>query len=475
LWLNKKVGEKVLMECKRWNCALIALSLFLILPRFPNNASSQTLAAKPCGSIIGSRLPGSGTEDDKQRAFIRWARENAIPLKTVEAGNGFTDISRIADIVNGSQIVALGEATHGSREFFQLKHRMIEFLATQKGFSTFAIEANMPEAYRLNDFVLHGKGDPRQLLRGMYFWTWNVQEVLDLVLWMREFNQSGKGRIEFTGFDMQNPRMAIEVVKNYVQQQEPGYLSHVQSVYDTVQMVRSSRSPAQSVDLKQLAKDCGLIEKRLDQSSGRSSTPPVIDADWAIQMARLVQQWVQMQGGEKSRDESMAENLEWIARRSPRTKLVLWAHNGHVTYDGDSYKPMGAYLKEAFGPRLVTFGFVFNRGSFRALDGTNGTREVTIGPAPGGSLDHALASTGIPWFALDLRRLAQNSQAAQWASEPHLSRSIGAVYAGPDDPSTTVEVPVNRRFDAILFVNETSASRPNQMPDGHLKVNSAPY
>jgi erythromycin esterase len=93
---------------------------------------------------------------------VNWIRKNAIPLRTVEAGNGFNDMQPLKKVVGDARIVALGEATHGTREFFQLKHRMIEFLASQMGFTIFSIEANMPEAYRLNDFVLNGNGDPKQ-------------------------------------------------------------------------------------------------------------------------------------------------------------------------------------------------------------------------------------------------------------------------------------------------------------------------
>jgi erythromycin esterase-like protein len=80
-------------------------------------------------------------------------------------------------IIGDARIVALGEATHGTREFFQLKHRMLEFLATEMGFTIFSIEANMPEAYRVNDYVLTGVGDPAALLRGMYFWTWDTESL----------------------------------------------------------------------------------------------------------------------------------------------------------------------------------------------------------------------------------------------------------------------------------------------------------
>ena len=158
-----------------------------------------------------------------QADVTSWIRTNAVPLKTVEARHGFDDMEPLRRIIGDARIVSLGEATHGTREFFQLKHRMLEFLATRMGFTIFSIEANMPEAYRLNDYVLNGTGDPAQLLRGMYFWTWNTEEVLDMIRWMREFNASGKGRVQFTGFDMQTTTVASEIVRAYVQRVDPTY------------------------------------------------------------------------------------------------------------------------------------------------------------------------------------------------------------------------------------------------------------
>jgi erythromycin esterase len=148
--------------------------------------------------VVAATVSAAGAQD----AVVSWFRAQAIPIQTPEAGHGFDDLQPLKKVVGNARIVALGEATHGTREFFQLKHRLLEFLATEMGFTIFSIEANMPEAYRLNDYVLTGTGDPKQLLRGMYFWTWDTEEVLDMILWMRRFNESGKGRVEFTGFDM---------------------------------------------------------------------------------------------------------------------------------------------------------------------------------------------------------------------------------------------------------------------------------
>src|SRR5579864_1444658 len=130
--------------------------------------------------FLASAQPATPVQD--------WIKANAIRLATPEAGHGFADMQALKKVVGNARIVSLGEATHGTREFFQLKHRMMEFLANEMGFTLFSIEANMPEAYRLNDYVLTGKGDPAALIKGMYFWTWNTEEVLDMVRWMRAFN-----------------------------------------------------------------------------------------------------------------------------------------------------------------------------------------------------------------------------------------------------------------------------------------------
>jgi erythromycin esterase-like protein len=170
-------------------------------------------------------VTGASAATLQEESVVAWVRTHAIPLTTVEANNGFSDLQPLKSFIGGARIVSLGEATHGSREIFQLKHRLVEFLASEMGFTIFAIEANMPEAYRVNEYVVNGTGDPAQLLRGMYFWTWDTDEVLTMIKWMRAFNQSGKGRIEFTGFDMQTPTVALDLARQFVAEKEPAYLA----------------------------------------------------------------------------------------------------------------------------------------------------------------------------------------------------------------------------------------------------------
>ncbi len=169
---------------------------------------------------------------------VEWIAGHAIPLSTVEARHGFADLQPLKKVIGDARIVELGEATHGTREFFQLKHRMLEFLATEMGFTIFSIEANMPEAYKLNDYVVDGKGDPAALLKGMYFWTWDTEEVLDMIRWMREFNQSGKGHVEFTGFDMQNISVAGPIVREFVSKYDPEFEATVNADFAMAEKAR---------------------------------------------------------------------------------------------------------------------------------------------------------------------------------------------------------------------------------------------
>jgi erythromycin esterase len=167
-------------------------------------------------SLIPTLAAGLATcGHDPQQTEVEWVRTHAIPVKTCEAGHGFEDLEPLAALVGDARIVALGECTHGTREVFQMKHRLIEYLAARKGFTIFSIEANMPEAYRLNEYVRSGEGDPNRLIAGMYFWTWNTEEVKEMVQWMRRFNQAGR-RIDFTGFDMQTPDVAMQEVMQFL-------------------------------------------------------------------------------------------------------------------------------------------------------------------------------------------------------------------------------------------------------------------
>ena len=153
----------------------------------------------------------------------QWIAENATPIESVEAGSGFEDLKSIGDMVEDARIVSLGEPTHGNREVFQLKHRLLEYLVTEKGFNIFALECPFGEAFDINRYVVDGIGDPEKALAGIYFWTWDTQEVLELIKWMRSYNAKpeNKRKVKFYGFDPQDPQRAAKVMLEYLKKVDP--------------------------------------------------------------------------------------------------------------------------------------------------------------------------------------------------------------------------------------------------------------
>ncbi|MEM7306123.1 MAG: erythromycin esterase family protein [Planctomycetota bacterium] len=189
-------------------------------------------------SLLLAAVPFANQEAP-QPDQVDWLRRHAIPLRGVEAGQGFDDLEPLRDLVGDARVVALGESTHGSREQFQLKHRLVEFLVSEMGFNTFSIEASMPESYAVDDFVTGGTGDPVDLIRGMYFWTWSTEEVLAMVEWMRAFNADNDERhVRFTGFDMQTPDVAARIVADNVERVDPAWAGELRGRYDEMMNAR---------------------------------------------------------------------------------------------------------------------------------------------------------------------------------------------------------------------------------------------
>jgi erythromycin esterase len=404
---------------------------------------------------------------------LAWLKENAVPFATDEAGHGFDDLKPLRAMIGDARVVALGEGTHGTAEFFRMKHRLTEFLAAEMGFTVFAIEASMPETYRVNDYVLKGEGDPKELLSGMYFWTWNTQEVLDLILWMREFNKAGKGRVEFLGFDMQEPKLAAANVRAFVAKADPDYLKTLDEAYDglksyhKLQRDASPRQPggegpgavaaiATRLEVGKLSGRVGEVLKHLEGERDRlaaAGDPKAVD--WAIQNARVVTQAVTMiTAGPSHRDRCMAENVDWIlAQHPPGTKVVLWAHNGHVAR---SKNAMGGFLARRHPTDMAVVGFAFHEGRYNAFARMwGGLKANDARPSEPGSVEHALHQTGLPRAAVDLRGASKTSPGSAWLAGPLEHRSIGALHV----ESAFFPAVLPEEYDVLIFFDKTSPSK----------------
>jgi erythromycin esterase len=178
------------------------------------------VAATMSGMALAQRAHAEAGSQVMEEA-VAWFKANALPLASAEPGSPFYDLAPLHPLLSKARIVSLGEATHGTREFFMLKHRLIEYCVSELGFTIIGFEASYGRTLAVNDYVLAGKGNAAEVVAGMGFWTWNVEEVIALVEWVRAWNRAHERKVKFYGFDMQDGPSELMHLLAYLERVAP--------------------------------------------------------------------------------------------------------------------------------------------------------------------------------------------------------------------------------------------------------------
>ena len=432
-----------------------------------------------CGAGDSAATEDAGAASD--RAVVKWLAESAIRLETVEAGNGFDDLQGLREVIGDARVVMLGEPTHGNREVFQLKHRLLEFLVEEMDFTAFVLETPMAESFDVHEYVTTGVGTPERALAAAHVWPWDTEEVAALLAWMRAYNATpGKPReLSFYGFDMQSCERACRGTLDYLQRVDPEFAAEFRAAAGHLAVSFSDSDTSGYRPWVERDADAA-VQQAVDAALGRIDaqreawSAATGAADWEIarQHARLLHRYVEAgrdDGAEWNvvRDRTMAENLQWIlAREGPKGKIVVWAHNSHVSNDAPMYHGQnvpfaGHYMRRALGDEVVIVGVLCRRGGLTAFEETvpsRGVMQFELGPTPEGSIEDLFAQAGLELAVADLRTLP-DGVVAEWFAEERPTRSSGAGYdpADPDRYYWTYLLP--EAFDVLAFVDRTTPTR----------------
>jgi len=380
---------------------------------------------------------------------LAWLKKHIYPLKTFEPNTiSDQDLNVLKKLVGDAKVVALGESTHGSSEIFKMKHRLIKYLAENENFDIFSIEANMPESYRLNKYIIEGKGNPADLIKGMYFWTWSTQEVLEMVKWMKTHN-TPKPKIKFTGFDMQFYFGSIKELELAFQNQGE-ILQNVSELKKELEGVSEPSNELQKIILSpQKAKKINNLISLIKKSVSTSELS-ITKKEWLLQNTRIIEQYLDKNS--ISRDKYMVENLLWIKAQNPKSKIAIWAHNGHIMKRGHS---MGKFLADSLSNDYVTIGFTFHKGHYTAV-GENGLTKYTAQDSYIGTYEYFFNAINEPIFILDLRAAKQdNSKNGEWLLQKSGFRRVGSTKMDYEFEETSL----TNDFDLMIFINESSNSK----------------
>lgn len=404
------------------------------------------------------------------------------------------DWDPLLDAIGDASLVLLGEASHGSDEFYAARLQISQRLIGERGFDAIAVEADWPDALRAHRRIAGSgvDGSARDSLDGFRRfprWMWRNDRIVQLLHWLHARNaiRAPAERTGFFGLDLYSLRHSMHAVISYLQQVDPPAAARARERYACFDHLADNPQRYGQAASFGLRKDCeDEVVRQLValQDAGRHylASGDQTDADelfYAQQNARVAQNAEQyyrsmFRGRDESwnvRDTHMAETL-WALRahlgaaRGRTAKIVVWAHNSHI---GDARATeMGWHGQLNLGQLVrqrcregecLLLGFTTHSGSVTAADGWDEpARLKQVQPALPDSYEHLFHRVGLPAFLL----LTRGSEALQRALRPsRLERAIGVIYR-PDTErwSHYFEADIAGQFDAIVHIDRTQALRP---------------
>lgn len=430
--------------------------------------------------------PGDGTTDDSDEEttddsdketsseadqVVESFEAYTTALETVKPDQPRQELDFLQDDLADASIVGMGEATHGTREFFQFKDRLVRYLAEELGLRAFAWEAGFGATRTVDRYIRRGDGDAESALQEVGYWIWDVESVREMVEWMRGFNEgrAPDDKIRFYGVDTQSPSGELNELQSFFDAVDDDFLD---SRSDSVELFRSGTLRADESALEQVRGFVPALQDHLETNeTAFVAATSRHEYEFARRHARLLEQrieyitaWHQEQSNSSTvvRNESMAENTRWVLEREGLNQLALWMHNSHINQN--KRVDTGGILADWYGDDYYTVGMEFGHGSFQAIEitdeGPGGLERFTLEPAPEDTLPGVLSKLEMPNAFVDLDAASGDEQLTQWLAEPPRRTVIGGGFSEDEEGLRFSQDTITGDFDGLLFVEETERARP---------------
>lgn len=370
--------------------------------------------------------------------------------------NNIKNFEKYSKVFANIKILALGEETHGIKEFMEFRGALIKKLVTDLNYKVIILEADFSGSQILNDYVLYGKGDKYQALLSLGIGIWRNQEFLDIIEWLQRYNTNKPlpERVRIYGADMQMTLTAAYISTGKVQLKK-NLSAEAKKGLVIMRQIGSKVSKSDKRILQKLSSE--LNEEILeypDSSFFRQSLITVLQSlNWFLSENRY------QQG--KIRDKFMAENIDWIYTHELNKKTIFMSHNIHLAKHPiyNDIKRAGNYLKEKYKDEYYSLGFSFYSGNFLAGDEKGGyERKVFNMPAFKNkkSSEYIFSQCEKPNFFLDFKSNLRNANINLFLTNKTFSKNIGASYHLSNKEIKPTYMPLYDKFDGIVFIKKVS-------------------
>jgi erythromycin esterase len=410
-------------------------------------------------------LPFLGRAGGVDSVKVQQLKSRMQPLTSTEANATDADLLFLLEALKGKDIIAAGEATHGSKEFFTLKHRLFKLLCEKGDVKTFGLEESYAAGLLVNEYI-QGKNNLKasDVVMKMSF-MWRTKEMKDLIEWMKAYNDDAKHvqKITFFGFDFHGPHHAVKWLYAYFGAVDTVYLA---SIKPFLKKFEDKTYPKEKISDKELDENKSSIEAIRAELKSKKEKYLAQGEQKLVEADHLLECLFQYSDAYKSgdvdffkRDPYMCGNVKWMQNLKAGSKIMLWAHNEHVAAGG-SLPSMGKLLKQAYREKFYSIGFVFNEGEY------TGTKQYkcsaleagifSFNPAPSGTFSDLLSNTGVKAGFLAMNGAGLDEKTTRWFLGPQRVYEVG--YRGFDNMKKLLlkKRKLGEIYDGVFFVKKVS-------------------
>jgi len=423
-----------------------------------------------------------------EREALAALRREAHPLT-----GDHRDYDALLALIGDARIVLLGEASHGTHEFYRERARITKRLIAEHGFTALAVEGDWPDAYRVNRYIRGARedADAEEALRGFRrfpTWMWRNADVLDLIGWLRAHNdglERNARRIGFYGLDLYSLGASMEAVIGYLDEQDPDAAARARARYECLQPYGAESTEYGRAVLLGVGEPCRrrvveqLVElrRRAGDYLRRDGLAAEDEYFFAEQNAAVVANaeeyyrtmFADQAGSWNLRDRHMADTLDQLLahldQHGGTARVVVWEHNSHI---GDARATemgargelnIGQLMRQRHGRDAVSVGFTTYTGTVTDASEWGGPAERKhVRPAIGNSYEALLHATRIPAFLLCPLAAGDAGHALR---EPRLERAIGVIYRPQTErQSHWFAASIAQQYDALVHIDQTRAVEP---------------
>lgn len=402
--------------------------------------------------------------------------QEAIPFNSADPETNDPSLDSLINYLSTARIVGLGEATHGSAEFFKMKDKIFRSLVTKSGFKAIVFEIPWGNCLPVNDFVLNGNGSADESVNQTYYWVYDTQEVRDLVVWMRDYNtgRDSLDKIYFVGCDPQGGDFKIEteLVYDYLDRFAPAIRD---SVYIRYQALPSKLSDYASLPAESLERNRKNVNWVYDYLESQEESLAGVSGSYNYELALMASHVIKhredmyrRQNFGVTRDSLMAVyTLWWQEIFGLDSQVAVWAHNFHVMDNSLSVGApwMGAELRKAIGRDYINVAFSFTTGYLNAFvadpfgEFQSAVRIQHLSQSTCNSLNYVLGELGHDRFYMIFNTFDSDLLAFDYLFQSQPFYQMGAGFNPSYMHNYTSNLDLPELWDVLIHFDEVNASQ----------------